>query len=88
MLIQTDETAKQTFFLQTFLSHNKPLLLVGPTGTGKSAVTNNFLVKLPKERFETKILNLHFKNELQFNLTRIFLKFIQKFIPGKVLKIP
>lgn len=49
LLIQTDETAKQTFFLHTFLSHTIPVLFVGPTGTGKTAVTNNFLVKLPKE---------------------------------------
>jgi dynein heavy chain, axonemal len=32
LIIQTDETARQTFFLDTFLSHNIPLLLVGPTG--------------------------------------------------------
>lgn len=32
LIIQTDETARQTFFLDTFLSHNLPLLLVGPTG--------------------------------------------------------
>jgi dynein heavy chain len=32
LIIQTDETARQTFFLETFLSHNIPLLLVGPTG--------------------------------------------------------
>jgi dynein heavy chain len=50
LLIKTDETAKQSFFLDTFLSHNVPLLLVGPTGIGKTAVSNNFLVKLPKER--------------------------------------
>jgi dynein heavy chain len=32
LIIQTDETARQTYFLDTFLSHNIPLLLVGPTG--------------------------------------------------------
>lgn len=50
VIIQTDETARQTFFLDTFLSHNVPLLLVGPTGTGKSAINNYFLVRLPKEK--------------------------------------
>ncbi len=49
LLIKTDETARQTFFLTTFLSHEVPLLLIGPTGIGKTAVSNNFLVKLPKE---------------------------------------
>ena len=32
LIIQTDETARQTFFLDTFVSHNVPLLFVGPTG--------------------------------------------------------
>ncbi len=32
VIIQTDETARQAYFLDTFLSHNIPLLLVGPTG--------------------------------------------------------
>jgi dynein heavy chain len=32
VIIQTDETARQIFFLETFISHNIPLLLVGPTG--------------------------------------------------------
>lgn len=51
LLIQTDETAKQAFFLHTFLYQNVPVLFVGPTGTGKTAVTNNFLIKLPKESY-------------------------------------
>ncbi|CAF4568450.1 unnamed protein product [Rotaria sp. Silwood1] len=57
LIIQTDETARQTFFLDTFLSHNIPLLLVGPTGTGKSAINNYFLVRLPKERFVANVVN-------------------------------
>jgi dynein heavy chain len=57
LLIQTDETARQNFFLNTFLHHNVPLLLVGPTGVGKSAVTNNFLVKLPKEKYIANIIS-------------------------------
>lgn len=36
LIIQTDETARQTFFLDTFLSHHIPLLLVGPTGKKRS----------------------------------------------------
>ncbi len=56
-MIKTDETARQSFFLHTFLSHKIPLLFVGPTGTGKTAVTNNFLVKLPKETYLANIIN-------------------------------
>jgi dynein heavy chain len=57
LLIKTDETARQSFFLHTFLAHKIPLLFVGPTGTGKTAVTNNFLVKLPKENYLANIIN-------------------------------
>lgn len=43
--------------MDTFLSHNVPLLIVGPTGIGKTAVSNNFLVKLPKESFVANMIS-------------------------------
>ena len=51
-MIPTDETARQMFFLESFLFHNKPLLFIGPTGTGKSAITNNYIVGMPKEKYD------------------------------------
>lgn len=51
------ETARQMFFLQTYVDHNVPLLFVGPTGTGKTAITNNFLLKLPKEKYIPSFIN-------------------------------
>ena len=51
LTVATDETARQTFLLDTYLSHDVPLLMVGPTGTGKSAITNSFLVGLPRDRY-------------------------------------
>ena len=50
LIIQTNDTARQNFFLDTFLSHEVPMLFVGPTGTGKSAITNDYIVGLPKEQ--------------------------------------
>ncbi|GCC38553.1 hypothetical protein chiPu_0017068 [Chiloscyllium punctatum] len=35
LIIPTMETARQTFFLHTYISHKIPLLLLGPTGTGR-----------------------------------------------------
>ncbi|XP_054256854.1 dynein axonemal heavy chain 3 [Macrosteles quadrilineatus] len=57
LIIQTDETALQRFFLRTYLAMNIPILFVGPTGTGKSAIVLNYLVNLPKEKFIANVIN-------------------------------
>uniref|UniRef100_A0A8C8EDP7 Dynein axonemal heavy chain 3 n=1 Tax=Otus sunia TaxID=257818 RepID=A0A8C8EDP7_9STRI len=57
LIIPTMETARQTFFLKTYVEHNVPLLFVGPTGTGKSAITNNFLLQLPREKYIPNFIN-------------------------------
>lgn len=45
-------SARYTFLLDTAVKNNYPILLVGPTGTGKSVYINNHLVKgLPSESF-------------------------------------
>ena len=50
MIIPTSENIRQQFILKIYISHDTPVLFVGPTGTGKSAVINNFLMNLPKKR--------------------------------------
>ncbi|XP_048348807.1 dynein axonemal heavy chain 3 [Sphaerodactylus townsendi] len=57
LIIPTMETARQTFFLKTYVEHNIPVLFVGPTGTGKSAITNSFLVQLPKVKYIPNVVN-------------------------------
>ncbi|XP_012645608.2 dynein axonemal heavy chain 3 [Microcebus murinus] len=57
LIIPTMETARQTFFLKTYLDHDIPMLFVGPTGTGKSAITNNFLLRLPKNTYLPNSMN-------------------------------
>ncbi|XP_030740234.2 dynein axonemal heavy chain 3 [Echinops telfairi] len=57
LIIPTMETARQTFFLKTYLDHEIPMLFVGPTGTGKSAITNNFLLHLPKNIYLPNCIN-------------------------------
>lgn len=49
MIIQTKDTIIQSFFLKTYISKSLPIMFVGPTGTGKSAITNSHIVSLPKE---------------------------------------
>ncbi|CAL8305136.1 unnamed protein product [Lota lota] len=57
LIIPTMETARQLFFLSTYLAHEVPMLFVGPTGTGKSVINNSFLVRLPKERYVPNCIN-------------------------------
>uniref|UniRef100_A0A5F8HDN5 Dynein axonemal heavy chain 3 n=1 Tax=Monodelphis domestica TaxID=13616 RepID=A0A5F8HDN5_MONDO len=57
LIIPTMETARQSFFLKVYLNHRIPMLFVGPTGTGKSAITNNFLVHLPKDLYLPNCIN-------------------------------
>ena len=46
MIIPNANTIQQNYFLNTLcLHHSLPLLFVGPTGTGKSAVTNTWLLE-------------------------------------------
>ncbi|XP_060776842.1 dynein axonemal heavy chain 3 [Neoarius graeffei] len=57
LIIPTMETACQLFFLRAYLFHQVPQLFVGPTGTGKSVITSNFLMSLPKEQYTPNCLN-------------------------------
>lgn len=57
LIVPTMETARQTFFLKTYVDHEIPMLFVGPTGTGKSAITNSFLIQLPKAKYTPNFIN-------------------------------
>lgn len=45
IIITTAETIRITALLDLLLTHGKPLMLVGPTGTGKSVYTMQYLLK-------------------------------------------
>jgi dynein heavy chain len=51
VIVPTIETVRQGFFFDLYLTHNVPVLFVGPTGTGKSAIVNDRILKLPKEKY-------------------------------------
>ncbi|KYN33583.1 Dynein heavy chain 3, axonemal [Trachymyrmex septentrionalis] len=57
LIIQTRETSIQFFFIKKFMHQSIPLLFVGPTGTGKSAIVLNYLVSLPREKFLENVIN-------------------------------
>ena len=56
--IPTIDTVRYTYLFDTFIKHNKHVLVVGPTGTGKSVYINNLLLNgLPKELFLPVFVN-------------------------------
>ncbi|XP_046888652.1 dynein axonemal heavy chain 3 [Hypomesus transpacificus] len=57
LIIPTMETARQVFFLRTYVAHEVSTLFVGPTGTGKSVINNSFLLQLPKEKYTPNCIN-------------------------------
>ncbi|XP_078276213.1 dynein axonemal heavy chain 3-like [Rhinoraja longicauda] len=77
IIINTTETAMQTYFLEKLLLQDKPLLLVGPTGTGKTAITNSFLRQLPTTKFT--VCQINFSAQTSANQTQdIILGCLQK----------
>lgn len=47
----------QHFFVTNLLQRSIPILFVGPTGTGKSAIVLNYMLSLPKEKFIQNVVN-------------------------------
>ena len=56
-MIPTSETARQDFFISALLQNEVPLLLIGPTGTGKTAQTMAFLGNLPQDKYIVNTIN-------------------------------
>jgi dynein heavy chain len=56
-IIPTSESSCQSFFLKMMLQTKVPVLFVGPTGTGKSAVVLNYLLSLPRDKFVPSVVN-------------------------------
>ncbi|CAH0564658.1 unnamed protein product [Brassicogethes aeneus] len=57
LIIQTTQSIYMNFFLKMCLKLNSPVLFVGPTGTGKSAVVMDTLLSLPKEEYVINPIN-------------------------------
>ncbi|KAF5289736.1 hypothetical protein FQA39_LY03653 [Lamprigera yunnana] len=57
LIIQTNESSCQKYFLKLCLANNLPVLFVGPTGTGKSAIVLDHLISLPRDKFLPNIVN-------------------------------
>ncbi|KAJ8727857.1 hypothetical protein PYW08_016242 [Mythimna loreyi] len=57
LIILTNENACLRFFVKKMVKAHIPILIVGPTGTGKSSMVLNFLLSLPKEKYITNTIN-------------------------------
>ncbi|XP_045771343.1 dynein axonemal heavy chain 3 isoform X1 [Maniola jurtina] len=57
LIILTNENACLRYFVSKMVKSKIPILLVGPTGTGKSSLVLDFLLSLPKEKYITNTIN-------------------------------
>ncbi|XP_071052042.1 dynein axonemal heavy chain 3 isoform X2 [Onthophagus taurus] len=57
VIVQTNDSICQKFFLNLCLKNAIPALFVGPTGTGKSAIVLDHMVNLPKEKYLANVVN-------------------------------
>lgn len=57
LIIPTNETSCQRFFINQCVQQKLPVLFVGPTGTGKSAIALSYIMNLPKDKFLSNVIN-------------------------------
>ncbi|KRX05785.1 P-loop containing nucleoside triphosphate hydrolase [Pseudocohnilembus persalinus] len=57
IVIETVEMVRITSLIQQSVSENIPLMLIGPTGTGKSTYINKYIKNLPLEKFSLIFVN-------------------------------
>lgn len=65
LVVPTKEIACVSFWANHCVSSKIPLLLVGQTGTGKSATIANFLRDLPKDKFIMNSINCSARTSAQ-----------------------
>nr|KAG5708500.1 hypothetical protein BaRGS_026227 [Batillaria attramentaria] len=69
MLVPTMDTARYTYLMDLCIAHSRPILFVGPTGTGKSAyVQDKMMNGLSKDLFLPTFVN--FSAQTSANMTQ------------------
>lgn len=65
LMVPTKENSCITYWANHCVTHNIPILLVGPTGTGKSVTIMNFLKELPKDKYIMNAMNFSARTSAQ-----------------------
>jgi dynein heavy chain len=65
LMIPTKETGYILYWTELCVAQKIPMLLVGPTGTGKSSTIMNYMRELPKEKFIFNVVNCSARSSAQ-----------------------
>jgi len=77
IIVTTMDTVRYNFLIETLITHNKQMLMVGPTGTGKSVYIKNFISGMDDNKWSYIFMN--FSAQTSANMT-------QDIIDGKLDK--
>lgn len=64
-MVMTSESVCTRYFVNMMLASKIPMVICGPTGTGKSAVVQDMLLSLPKEKFLPNVINFSARTTAQ-----------------------
>lgn len=80
LIVHTTEAACHLFFLKMSLDAKIPVLFIGPTGTGKTAVVLNHLTSLPREKFVPIVVNFSARTSANHTQETVMSKLDRYFI--------